>query len=308
MWYVSDDPHKDTCVCGGVWVCVCMQLPHAVPSQLCSISAAGCSHTLDKADELTHSHRNAAGTFRWGRSLGVHKQQGRDFRLRDELQTEAAHRSRPTQTRMLCPSVFQPPHLAMRPFLDRHWPIRSLWPETRPLVYQMEQEMMRHMQEMRQSMEYMEKLHQKIFDEIDHTPTGVFKPIPFQELGGDSSSFALSLDTTDFSPEELSVKQVGRKLRVSGKTEKKQEDGKGSFSYRCQEFRQEFDLPDGVDPETVTCSLVGGRLQIQAPRERAVKDGKERTVPIDFTSGPAATSSEGAEGSNPPENNPAEKK
>ncbi|XP_072230817.1 heat shock protein beta-11-like [Leuresthes tenuis] len=191
---------------------------------------------------------------------------------------------------MLCPSVFQPG--TMRPFLDLHWPVRSLWPETRPLFYQMEQEMIQHMQEMRQNMEYMERLHQKIFEEIDHTPssTGVFKPIAFQELGMDGGRFALSLDTKEFSPEELSVKQVGRKLRVSGKTEKKQEDGKGCYSYRCQEFRQEFDLPDGVEPETVTCSLVGGQLQIQAPRERALPDGKERIVPISVTSAPAITS------------------
>uniref|UniRef100_A0A3P8SK44 Heat shock protein, alpha-crystallin-related, b9-like n=1 Tax=Amphiprion percula TaxID=161767 RepID=A0A3P8SK44_AMPPE len=188
---------------------------------------------------------------------------------------------------MLCPSVFQQSPVTMRPFLDLHWPVRSLWPETRPLFYQIEQEMIRHMQEMRQNMEYMERLHQKIFEETDHTSsssTAVFKPIAFQELGRDGSSFALSLDTKEFSPEELSVKQVGRKLRVSGRTEKKQDDGKGSYSYRCQEFRQEFDLPDGVDPETVTCSLVGGRLQIQAPRETAANDGKERIVPISYTS------------------------
>ncbi|KAL7389448.1 hypothetical protein ABVT39_004047 [Epinephelus coioides] len=194
---------------------------------------------------------------------------------------------------MLCPSAFQPTPLAMRPFLDMHWPVRSLWPETRPLIYHIEQEMIRHMQEMRQSMEYMERLHQKIFEEIDQTSslTGVFKPIAFQELGRDGSSFAISLDTKEFSPEELSVKQVGRKLRVSGRTEKKQEDEKGSYTYRCQEFRQEFDLPDGVDPETVTCSLVGGQLQIQAPREKLVHDGKERVVPISITSAPAITSS-----------------
>ncbi|XP_018545359.1 heat shock protein beta-11-like [Lates calcarifer] len=193
---------------------------------------------------------------------------------------------------MLCPSVFQPSPVTMRPFLDLHWPVRSLWPETRPLFYHIEQEMIRHLQEMRQSMEYMERLHQKIFDEIDQTSSSVvFKPIAFQDLARDGSSFALSLDTKEFSPEELSVKQVGRKLRVSGKTEKKQEDGKGSYSYRCQEFRQEFDLPDGVDPETVTCSLVGGRLQIQAPRERALTDGKERVVPITITAAPAITTS-----------------
>ncbi|XP_029028568.1 heat shock protein beta-11 [Betta splendens] len=206
---------------------------------------------------------------------------------------------------MLCPSVFQSSPVTMTPFL--HWPVRSLWPETRPLFYHMEQEMIRHMQEMRQSMDYMERLHQKIFEEIDHTSssTGAFKPITFQELGRDSSTFALSLDTKEFSPEELSVKQVGRKLRVSGRSEQKLDDGKGSYSYRCQEFRQEFELPDGVDPEAVTCSLQGGQLQIQAPRDKAVPDGKERRVPISLTSDPAVTCpacspSRGPEGSSSP--------
>ncbi|KAG8008371.1 Heat shock protein beta-11 [Nibea albiflora] len=213
---------------------------------------------------------------------------------------------------MLCPSFCQPAPITMRPFMDLHWPVRSLWPETRPLFYHIEQEMIRHMQEMRQSIEYMERLHQKIFEEIDHTSssTGVFMPIAFQELEKDRSSFALSLDTKEFSPEELSVKQVGRKLRVSGKTEKKKEDEKGSYSYKCQEFRQEFDLPDGVDPEAVTCSLVGGRLQIQAPRERPASDGKERVIPINLTSAPAITSSSGGpEGSSSSssESKPAEK-
>ncbi|KAM6986265.1 heat shock protein beta-11-like [Aplochiton taeniatus] len=203
---------------------------------------------------------------------------------------------------MLYPNVFQasPMNMTMSPFMDFHWPIRSLWPETRPLFYQMEQEMMRHMQEIRHNMEYMERLHQKIFEEIDQSASSaVYKPIAFQ-MGKEGSRFALTLDTKDFSPEELSVKQVGRKLRVSGKTEKKQEDGQGSYSYRCQEFRQEFDLPEGVNPETVTCSLTGGQLQIQAPRE-AVVDGKERVVPINFTSSSALTStgaqSPGAESS-----------
>lgn len=192
---------------------------------------------------------------------------------------------------MLSTSLYQPSAVAVTPFLDLHWPVRSLWPETRPLFYHMEQEMIRHMQEMRQSMEYMERLHQKIFEEIDGASalTGSLKPIAFQEVAKDGSSFAVSLDTQDFTPQELSVKQVGRKLRVSGRTEKKKEDNKGSYSYTCQEFRQEFDLPQGVDPETVTCSLVDGRLQIQAPRERPEKDGRERVIPISLPGAPAVT-------------------
>ncbi|KAK7143424.1 hypothetical protein R3I93_014547 [Phoxinus phoxinus] len=180
---------------------------------------------------------------------------------------------------MLCPSTFQP-HLS--PFVDFHWPVRSLWPETRPLFFQIEKEMMRHMQEMRHNLEFMDRLHQRIFDEIDHVPPmTTFRPISFQ-LGKEGSHYALTLDTKDFSPEELSVKQVGRKLRVSGKTEKKQDDGKGSYSYRSQEFRQEFDLPDGVSPEMVTCSLNNGQLQIQAPKE-ANAVSNERVIPITCT-------------------------
>lgn len=211
---------------------------------------------------------------------------------------------------MLCPSVFQPAqvNMGLMPIMDLHWPIRSLWPETRPLFYQMEQEMIRHMQEMRHNMEFMERLHQKIFEEIEQSTSSssslsplsssmaVYEPIAFQ-VGKDNGTFALTLDTKDFSPEELSVKQVGRKLRVSGKAERKQDDGKGSFSYRCQGFRQEFDVPEGVDPNSITCSLAAGQLQIHAPREKT-SDGKERVVPIQVT--PAIASSQGDEGATSP--------
>ncbi|XP_012693167.1 heat shock protein beta-11 [Clupea harengus] len=179
---------------------------------------------------------------------------------------------------MLCPSAFQP---ALSPFMDFHWPVRSLWPETRPLFFQIEQEMMRHMQEMKNNMEFMDRLHQKIFSEIDQglTPTS-FKPITFQ-MGKEGGKFAVTLETKDYGPEDLTVKQVGRKLRVSGKTEKKQDDGNGSYSYRCQEFRQEFDLPEGVNPEAVSCSLAEGKLQITAP-SKALPESKERVVPIEL--------------------------
>lgn len=228
---------------------------------------------------------------------------GRQTRLGTDRQKERLTQTTCTFTstsRMLCPSTFQPTAFTMRPFLDLHWPVRSLWPEVQPLFFQMEQEMIRHIQEMRQSMEHMERLHQRIFQEIDHpsSVTGGFKPIAFQHLSGDGNNFALSLDTQVFSPQELSVKQVGRKLRVSGRTEKKKDDDHGSFSYSCQEFRQEFSLPEDVDPEAVTCSLVGGRLQIQAPRERPAQDGRERVIPISLPSAPAvsATPAEPAEG------------
>ncbi|XP_030598952.1 heat shock protein 30-like [Archocentrus centrarchus] len=88
------------------------------------------------------------------------------------------------------------------------------------------------------------------------------------------------LDSRGFSPKELCVRQVGRKLRVSGKTEEKQEDGKGSYSYRLQEFRQEFDLPEGLNPEAVTCHLSpDGKLHIQAAKAPCAEEA-ERELTI----------------------------
>jgi HSP20 family molecular chaperone IbpA len=129
----------------------------------------------------------------------------------------------------------------------------------------------------------MANLQQQIFEELDNVPSSLtIQPVSYK-LDKDGEGFALTLDTKDFSPEELSVKQVGRKLKVSGKTEKKLDDGEGSYSYRCQEFRQEFDLPEKVNPETVTCSLAhDGKLHIQAPKNplSGEEEVAARVVPI----------------------------
>src|SRR4029434_4129170 len=95
----------------------------------------------------------------------------------------------------------------------------------------------------------------------------------------------------DFSPEELSVKQVGNKLQVSGKSEKKHDDGKGFYSYRVQAFRREFDLPDGVNPEAVTCGLSDGKLHIETAGKQTPAIS-ERVVPIDCKTAESTQQSE----------------
>uniref|UniRef100_A0A3P9KIX0 SHSP domain-containing protein n=1 Tax=Oryzias latipes TaxID=8090 RepID=A0A3P9KIX0_ORYLA len=151
-------------------------------------------------------------------------------------------------------------------------PVRSLWPEVRPLFYQRDL-LQGNLQELRSSLELMDKFQDKILEETEPFQSSVtLQPVSFQ-LDKDGQHFGLTLDTRGFSPEELSVRQVGRKLRVSGKTEKKQEDGKGSYSYRLQEFRQELDLPEGLNPEAVTCCLSpDGKLHIQAAKEEADRE------------------------------------
>ncbi|KAF3701473.1 Heat shock protein beta-11 [Channa argus] len=58
--------------------------------------------------------------------------------------------------------------------------------------------------------------------------------------------------------DELSVTQADRKLRVSKKMKKKQEEVKVCYSYKCQKFRVDFDLSflfEALYPEYVTCYL-----------------------------------------------------
>jgi HSP20 family molecular chaperone IbpA len=62
----------------------------------------------------------------------------------------------------------------------------------------------------------------------------------------------------------LSVKTVDRKLVVHARHEEKT-PGRTS----CREFNREFDLPDNIDPSTVTASLgEDGCLVIEAPPPR----------------------------------------
>ncbi|XP_074474288.1 heat shock protein 30-like [Sebastes fasciatus] len=179
---------------------------------------------------------------------------------------------------MLCSHGFQS---ALSPLRDFYWPARSLRSEVKPLLYPQDL-LQRNLQELRSSLELMDKLQHKILEEETkpfQTSVAV-QPVVSYQLEKDGKPFGLTLDIQGFSPEELSVKQVGRKLRVSGKTEKKQEDGKGSYSYRRQEFRQEFDLPEGPDPEAVTCYLApDGKLHIQAANAPCVEEA-ERELTI----------------------------
>ncbi|XP_051269343.1 heat shock protein 30-like [Dicentrarchus labrax] len=177
---------------------------------------------------------------------------------------------------MLCSHGFQS---ALSPFMDLYWPVRSLWPEVRPLLHQQDL-LQRNLQELRSSLELMDKLQHKILEETEPFQTSMaVQPLSYQ-LEKEGEDFGLTLDTQGFSPEELSVRQVGRKLRVSGKTEKKQEDEKGSYSYSRQEFRREFDLPEGLNPEAVTCYLApDGKLHIQAAKAPRVEEA-ERELTI----------------------------
>ncbi|CAJ1070828.1 heat shock protein 30-like [Xyrichtys novacula] len=177
---------------------------------------------------------------------------------------------------MLCSHRLQ---TRLSPFMDFYVPVRSLWPEVRPLLYHPDL-LQRTLQETQHSLEAMDKLQCNILKKTENSQSGVAViPVSYQ-MKEEGKLFGLTLDTRGFAPEELSVRQVGRKLRVSGKTEKKLEDEKGCCSYTLQEFRREFDLPEGLDPEAVSCCLdPNGRLHIQAAKAPCVEEA-ERELTI----------------------------
>lgn len=74
--------------------------------------------------------------------------------------------------------------------------------------------------------------------------------------------FRISVDVgAEFTPDELSVKSVDQRLLINARHD---ETIAGRTSRR--EFSREFELPDAVDPETLTASLPGdGRLVVEAP-------------------------------------------
>jgi len=74
--------------------------------------------------------------------------------------------------------------------------------------------------------------------------------------------FRISVDVgPEFTPDELAVKSVNQRLLIHARHD---EVVAGRTSRR--EFSREFDLPEAVDPDTLTASMPGdGRLVIEAP-------------------------------------------
>ncbi|XP_041666250.1 heat shock protein 30-like [Cheilinus undulatus] len=177
---------------------------------------------------------------------------------------------------MLCSHGLQS---ALGPVVGLYWPVRSLWPQVRPLLYQQDL-LHKNLQEVLSRLEMVDKLQDNMMEKKEPFQSSLaMKAVSFQ-LDKEGEHFGLTLDTQGFSPEELSVRQVGRKLRVSGRMEKNEEDGTGCSSYTLQEFRQEFDLPEGLDPEALSCYLApDGKLHIQAARAPCAEE-TERELTI----------------------------
>merc|ERR1712152_63829 len=81
--------------------------------------------------------------------------------------------------------------------------------------------------------------------------------------------YKILINVDKYQPEELMIKTVDNNVIVEAKHEEKTSDGR---SYSTQSFNQSFNLPRGVNPESVTSSLSkSGILTISAPLPKPLK-------------------------------------
>ncbi|GIY42691.1 protein lethal(2)essential for life [Caerostris darwini] len=94
----------------------------------------------------------------------------------------------------------------------------------------------------------------------------------------DADKFQVMLNVKHFRPHEIDVKTVDNFVVIHGEHEE-QADAHGFVS---RQFTRRYQLPDDVEPHTVTSSLSqDGVLTIQAPRKMLEPPPKnERIVPI----------------------------
>ncbi|NWY06850.1 HSPBB protein, partial [Nothoprocta ornata] len=171
------------------------------------------------------------------------------------------------------------------PFATRLGTVRTLWPSAETIFADLQQEMER----VREFMSGFESLlsSQGSFAG-DRAQGSVTAAAPTSGEG-----FSVCQDVKDFAPEQLSVKVVGRKVMLVGQKETQNADDKGAFSYKYEVLKREWDVPEDVDAEALSCSLRDGCLRIAAPR-RALPPAPERNVPIEVAAQPVPGAEDGA--------------
>ncbi|XP_053308230.1 heat shock protein 30C-like [Spea bombifrons] len=184
-------------------------------------------------------------------------------------------------------------------------PALTLWPATRLIFGQLEDDMLSMRSEMERRMQRVNQAYQLLSQDADTRSriaqsrqsaakeSEKLRP-KTDEAGKDH--FELSLDVSRFSPEELTVKTEGRRLIVMGKHEEKRDAEDGSRFHEYREWRREAELPEDVNPEEVMSSLSqDGKLLIQAPRLALPAAAAERTTSITTTQTPVNGEGKSAE-------------
>lgn len=102
---------------------------------------------------------------------------------------------------------------------------------------------------------------------------------PIIEDNSGRRKFYLEYDTSQFKPEEITVKTSGQQLTVHAKHEEKDENRSSR-----KEYQRSYLLPQEVNPELLTSKLSEtGKLTITASLPALMSGNKERLIAIEHT-------------------------
>lgn len=93
----------------------------------------------------------------------------------------------------------------------------------------------------------------------------------------DDKDFKVTLDVSDYSPEELNLKIINDTITITGKHEEKP-DEHGVIS---REFKRQVMVPENVDLDTITCSVTPEGLMKVMGKVKGGPEVKEREVNIE---------------------------
>merc|ERR1712184_142168 len=95
----------------------------------------------------------------------------------------------------------------------------------------------------------------------------------------DKEKFEVSLDTSQYRPDELRVNVGEGIISVEGKHEEKSEDGRTMV---LRQFSRKYSLPESTKPESVVSNLSqDGVLVVSPPKSPSIENNKNRNVPIE---------------------------
>ncbi|RCN50114.1 Hsp20/alpha crystallin family protein [Ancylostoma caninum] len=140
-------------------------------------------------------------------------------------------------------------------------------------LWQVPRVMNRMMNEMMRDFDRFDRSIYPYWRDADHSVLHVANET--QQVVDDDKKFAVSLDVSQFRPEELNVHLEGRELTIEGKQEHKND-----HSFMQRSFIRKWTLPESVNLEALHTQLSDkGHLCVEAPKTTE-QAAQRRNIPI----------------------------
>jgi len=144
------------------------------------------------------------------------------------------------------------------------------------------------------------KLHQRLltnfhrdfftssFDNIGSTSTNSDSV----QIKNEKDRFIVSVDSSDFKPEELKVSTFDNVLKIEGKQIEESGNGTGNCSkYVSRQFSRSYTLPSDCKVNEMTSSFGSGKLTVNVPKSApAIEEIPSRRIPISVRNETTASS------------------